>query len=196
MLRRSANFAVLAIVLLTSTAHAQVPNDQVDDTQYLQTWLDEQSKPATDRKPLAAGKYIVSETLRLGPTMGLKISGAGGHDRSPNAGWDAFRAGTIFEWRGEAGGTIAVAGVAWHQHVGIAAVDVQVDDGPWQPATLAEAISIDTWVQWRFDWDAESGSHTLRVRATDADGEVQTSEMQGVVPDGATGLHERSVSVG
>lgn len=93
-------------------------------------------------------------------------------------------------------GTIAVAGVAWHQHVGIAAVDVQVDDGPWQPATLAEAISIDTWVQWRFDWDAESGTHTLRVRATDADGEVQTSEMQGVVPDGATGLHERSVSVG
>jgi len=93
-------------------------------------------------------------------------------------------------------GTITVAGVAWHQHVGIAAVDVQVDDGPWQPATLAEAISIDTWVQWRFDWEAESGTHTLRVRATDADGEVQTSDMQGVVPDGATGLDERSVTVG
>ncbi|HEU0181842.1 MAG TPA: molybdopterin-dependent oxidoreductase, partial [Agromyces mariniharenae] len=75
-------------------------------------------------------------------------------------------------------GTITVAGVAWHQHVGIAAVDVQVDDGPWQPATLAEAISIDTWVQWRFDWDADSGTHTLRVRATGADGEVQTSELQ------------------
>ena len=93
-------------------------------------------------------------------------------------------------------GTITVAGVAWHQHVGIAAVDVQVDDGPWQPATLAEAISIDTWVQWRFDWEAESGTHTLRVRATDTDGEIQTSDMQGVVPDGATGLDERSVTVG
>ena len=92
-------------------------------------------------------------------------------------------------------GTITVAGVAWHQHVGIAAVDVQVDDGPWQPATLAEAISIDTWVQWRFDWDADSGTHTLRVRATGADGDVQTSELQGVVPDGATGLHERTVTV-
>ena len=83
-------------------------------------------------------------------------------------------------------GPITVAGVAWNQHVGIEAVDVQVDDGPWLPATLATAISIDTWVQWRYDWDAPSGTHTLRVRATGADGEVQTSEVQGVVPDGAT----------
>lgn len=93
-------------------------------------------------------------------------------------------------------GAVTVAGVAWHQHVGIAGVEVQVDDGPWQPATLAEAISIDTWVQWRFDWDAEPGTHTLRVRATGADGEVQTDDVQGVVPDGATGRHERTVTVG
>ena len=92
-------------------------------------------------------------------------------------------------------GPITVAGVAWHQHVGIEAVDVQVDDGPWRPATLATAISIDTWVQWRYDWDAPSGTHTLRVRATGADGEVQTSDVQGVVPDGATGLDERTVDV-
>ena len=92
-------------------------------------------------------------------------------------------------------GPITVAGVAWHQHVGIESVDVQVDDGPWQPATLATAISIDTWVQWRFDWDAPSGTHTLRVRATGADGEVQTSDVQGPVPDGSTGLDERTVDV-
>ena len=92
-------------------------------------------------------------------------------------------------------GPITVAGVAWNQHVGIEAVDVQVDDGPWRPATLATAISIDTWVQWRYDWDAPSGTHTLRVRATGTDGEVQTSDVQGVVPDGATGLDERTVDV-
>jgi DMSO/TMAO reductase YedYZ molybdopterin-dependent catalytic subunit len=92
-------------------------------------------------------------------------------------------------------GPITVAGVAWHQHVGIESVDVQVDDGPWQPATLATAISIDTWVQWRFDWDAASGTHTLRVRATGADGEVQTSDVQGPVPNGSTGLDERTVDV-
>lgn len=93
-------------------------------------------------------------------------------------------------------GPIVVAGVAWHQHVGIERVEVQVDGGPWQDATLATAISIDTWVQWRFEWDATAGNHTLRVRATGADGEVQTAKRQGVVPDGATGLHERTVTVG
>jgi DMSO/TMAO reductase YedYZ molybdopterin-dependent catalytic subunit len=92
-------------------------------------------------------------------------------------------------------GPITVAGVAWHQHVGIERVEVQVDDGAWQQATLATAISLDTWVQWRYDWEATSGTHTLRVRAIDADGEVQTSKRQGVVPDGATGLHDRTVEV-
>ncbi|WP_353826521.1 molybdopterin-dependent oxidoreductase [Agromyces sp. SYSU T0242] len=92
-------------------------------------------------------------------------------------------------------GTVVVAGVAWHQHTGVDGVEVQVDDGPWRPATLATAISADTWVQWRYEWEAESGPHTLRVRATSADGEVQTDERAPVAPDGATGLHERTFDV-
>ena len=92
-------------------------------------------------------------------------------------------------------GTVVVAGIAWQQHVGVAAVEVQVDGGDWQPATLARAISADTWVQWRFEWDAAPGRHTLRARATSADGEVQTAEVAPVAPDGATGLHERTVEV-
>jgi DMSO/TMAO reductase YedYZ molybdopterin-dependent catalytic subunit len=94
-----------------------------------------------------------------------------------------------------AAGTVTVAGVAWSQHVGVSAVDVQVDDGAWNSATLADAISVDTWRQWRWEWPATSGSHTLRVRATDANGLVQTSKLADVAPDGATGLHEISVSV-
>ena len=92
-------------------------------------------------------------------------------------------------------GTVAVAGVAWSQHTGIGAVHVRVDDGPWQEATLADAISADTWRQWRFAWDATPGAHTLRVRATDAKGQVQTSVERDVVPDGATGLHTVQVTV-
>ncbi|MFF2275798.1 molybdopterin-dependent oxidoreductase [Agromyces sp. NPDC058126] len=93
-------------------------------------------------------------------------------------------------------GTAVLAGVAWHQHVGIDAVEVQLDDGEWRPATLATAISDDTWVQWHYEWpDATPGTHTARVRATGADGEVQTSKEQGVVPDGATGLHEITFDV-
>ncbi|GAA1058454.1 oxidoreductase [Agromyces luteolus] len=92
-------------------------------------------------------------------------------------------------------GPVVVAGVAWHQHTGVASVEVQVDDGAWQPATLATAISADTWVQWRYEWDAAPGRHTIRVRAISADGEVQTADRAPVAPDGATGHHERSFDV-
>ena len=92
-------------------------------------------------------------------------------------------------------GTVTVAGVAWSQHVGVSAVHVRVDEGEWQEATLADAISPDTWRQWRYAWQATPGTHTLRVRATDAKGMVQTSTVRDVVPDGATGLHSIQVTV-
>ncbi|WP_431280156.1 molybdopterin-dependent oxidoreductase [Leifsonia poae] len=91
--------------------------------------------------------------------------------------------------------TVAIAGVAWSQHVGVSAVHVQIDDGPWQQADLADAISIDTWRQWKYAWAATKGSHSIRVRATDANGKVQTSKVADVVPNGATGLHQISVTV-
>lgn len=93
-------------------------------------------------------------------------------------------------------GPITVAGVAWSQHVGIRSVQVQVDEGPWNEATLAEAISADTWRQWSWQWTATNGRHILRVRATDAEGLVQTSVVRDVIPDGATGLADIAVTVG
>ena len=93
-------------------------------------------------------------------------------------------------------GTVVVAGVAWHQHTGIQKVEVRVDGGAWNEAELATAISADTWVQWKWEWDAPSGGHTLEVRATDATGKTQTSEEADTVPNGATGYHEISVQVG
>ena len=70
-------------------------------------------------------------------------------------------------------GRVTVAGVAWAPHRGIAAVEVSADNGPWHPARLAAADGIDTWRQWRWDWDAAPGLHTLRVRATDNTGATQ-----------------------
>lgn len=92
-------------------------------------------------------------------------------------------------------GPITVAGVAWAQHRGIRRVEVRVDGGPWQEATLAPTVSMDTWVQWSWRWDATPGEHRLQVRATDATGETQTERTQGVVPDGATGWHTVTVTV-
>ncbi len=104
---------------------------------------------------------------------------------------DVPRAGT----RVDAGDTV-IAGVAWQQHVGVAGVEVQVDDGPWQTAALASAVSGDTWVQWSLAWRATTGIHTIRCRAASATGETQTGTVTGVVPDGATGWHEVRVEVG
>jgi len=92
-------------------------------------------------------------------------------------------------------GETTIAGVAWQPHVGVSAVEVQVDDGPWQPAELAPAISADTWVQWRLPWRAAAGQHTLRCRATSADGTVQTASVAPPAPDGATGWHTVGVTV-
>lgn len=93
------------------------------------------------------------------------------------------------------GGEVLVAGTAWAQHRGIARVEVRVDDGPWQDATLAPQYSIDTWRQWTWRWQAVPGTHTLHVRATDGDGTVQTDQRAAPIPDGASGWHTRSVTV-
>ncbi|WP_030514939.1 molybdopterin-dependent oxidoreductase [Nocardia sp. NRRL WC-3656] len=93
-------------------------------------------------------------------------------------------------------GKVTIAGVAWAQHRGIDAVEVQIDNGPWQPARLAAEPSVDTWRQWSYDWDASAGTHTVRARATDGTGTVQTAEVADVIPDGASGYPSRTIRVG
>jgi Bacterial Ig domain len=93
-------------------------------------------------------------------------------------------------------GPVTVAGVAWAQRRGIKAVEVRVDDGPWRPAELLPVPSVDTWVQWRYPWSADAGPHTLAVRAIDATGAVQTSKRFTPFPDGATGWHTITATVG
>jgi DMSO/TMAO reductase YedYZ molybdopterin-dependent catalytic subunit len=92
-------------------------------------------------------------------------------------------------------GTVTVAGVAWAQHRGIDAVELRIDNGDWLPCALSDVATGDTWRQWRVEWEAEPGEHTLTVRATDGEGNPQTSAVAGVIPDGATGLHSVTVTV-
>jgi DMSO/TMAO reductase YedYZ molybdopterin-dependent catalytic subunit len=92
-------------------------------------------------------------------------------------------------------GPVTVAGVAWAPHKGIAAVEVSTDNGPWHQASLAAADGIDTWRQWRWDWDAAPGLHTLRVRATDKTGTTQTPLRADPVPNGASGWDSTVVTV-
>jgi DMSO/TMAO reductase YedYZ molybdopterin-dependent catalytic subunit len=92
-------------------------------------------------------------------------------------------------------GQVSVAGVAWAQHRGISKVEVRVDNGPWQPATLAAVPSVDTWRLWSWTWDASPGDHSIQVRATDNAGATQTQNEAPPDPDGATGWHTITVSV-
>ena len=94
-----------------------------------------------------------------------------------------------------AAGPVTVAGVAWMPHTGISAVQVQIDDDPWQDADLGWDASTDTWVQWRWTWDATPGPHRVTCRAIDADGNEQVFERRPVAPDGATGWHTVTVEI-
>ena len=92
-------------------------------------------------------------------------------------------------------GRTPVAGVAWAQHKGVAAVEVRVDSGPWQEARLAAVPDIDTWRQWVWEWDATPGTHLINARATDATGYTQTSTQEPPAPNGASGYPAISVTV-
>ncbi|AZI59074.1 oxidoreductase [Nakamurella antarctica] len=92
-------------------------------------------------------------------------------------------------------GKFAIGGIAWHQHLGISKVEVQIDGGEWMEAKISTEVTIDTWRQWSYVWDATPGQHTIKSRATDSKGEVQTESVAGVLPDGATGYDSRFVTV-
>lgn len=92
-------------------------------------------------------------------------------------------------------GRVTVAGIAWSQPTGIGRVEVSMDGGPWQEAELATEVSGDTWRMWRADFDLTPGGHSVRSRATAADGVVQTETVADPVPDGATGWPDVAFSV-
>jgi hypothetical protein len=79
-------------------------------------------------------------------------------------------------------------------------VEVAIDDGPFEAARIVPldeiiaanpevrtALQVEevgrfpypytgVWALWEFEWQATPGSHTLRVRATDASGNTQPPE--------------------
>ena len=97
-------------------------------------------------------------------------------------------------------GKVPIGGVAWAPHHGISKVEVSTDGGDtWSEAKLAKQLTMDTWRQYVYDWDAKSGDHTLQVRATNGEGETQTAKKRGPHggggTDGATGYHTVDVTV-
>jgi DMSO/TMAO reductase YedYZ molybdopterin-dependent catalytic subunit len=68
-----------------------------------------------------------------------------------------------------------VLGVVLNDGTPVKSVEVRVDEGPWQPATLDPATSSKySWKLFTYAWKgATPGEHTLVSRVTDATGQVQ-----------------------
>lgn len=92
-------------------------------------------------------------------------------------------------------GRIDISGVAWAQDRGISRVEINIDDGPWREAELAEQVSEDVWRQWVYRWDASPGRHQLTVRATDGNGQTQVQQRVKPFPNGSSGWHSNVVTV-
>ncbi len=95
-----------------------------------------------------------------------------------------------------AGKKVPIGGVAWAPHRGISKVEVSTDDGKtWNNARLATQLDKNTWRQYVYNWEAKSGDHTLKVRATDGTGATQTSKTSPPHPSGAAGYDTVNVTV-
>jgi len=84
------------------------------------------------------------------------------------------------------GDRYGIMGAAWGAP--IAGVDVRIDDGPWEPATLTDGEGSQYgWVFWTYDWESTTpGEHTVTSRATDVAGNVQPAPDEGHLAGKAT----------
>ena len=94
-------------------------------------------------------------------------------------------------------GETVIGGVAWAQaQGGVKQVEVAIDGGAWQVATLGPDGGNDYWRQWFYKWDAtESGNHSIAARMTSGEDEEQSTARANPFPDGASGIQQLFVTV-
>ena len=73
---------------------------------------------------------------------------------------------------------------------------VSMAERTWNTATIDYPGTQLTWVFWSHEWTpATPGDYLLVCRSTDMEGGLQTSEVRGTAPQGATGLHKVNAHV-
>jgi DMSO/TMAO reductase YedYZ molybdopterin-dependent catalytic subunit len=71
-------------------------------------------------------------------------------------------------------GQQTLRGHAWAPQHGVRQVDVRIDGGPWQPATIRPPnLGKYTWVRFEIPWNATAGQHVIETRTTDNAGTAQ-----------------------
>lgn len=91
-------------------------------------------------------------------------------------------------------GDATIAGVAWAPPQGVEAVEVSIDGGAWQETELSDELAPTLWRQWRLDWQASPGAHTITVR-TRGRATLQGDHRQPPYPVGSSGHHSVRVDV-
>lgn len=97
----------------------------------------------------------------------------------------------------DGGQDVIIGGVAWAQNdMGAQKVQVQVDGGPWQDATMGPDVNNVYWRQWFHKLEKpDSGQHNVKARVITGDGMTQTDARAEPFPDGSTGLQTLVFSV-
>ncbi len=93
-------------------------------------------------------------------------------------------------------GYVYLQGIAFAGDRAIQRVEVSIDEGAWLEAELLRPASPLAWTQWFFRWQPDApGSHSFRVRATDASGFTQSEASGRPFPDGTDAIHQITLTV-
>lgn len=77
------------------------------------------------------------------------------------------------------GAEYRISGAAWGGRAMITAIEVQIDHGDWQRATIDQRAGDAAWVLWSTPWTKPAaGEHTVVSRAINARGEVQPTRQE------------------
>lgn len=81
-------------------------------------------------------------------------------------------------------GAVRVQGMAFAGSDPITSVQIRIDGGDWQDATLDYNPGADIWTLWHVDTELAAGSHSLQARCTTESGETSRED-----PEGSDGLN-------
>jgi len=96
------------------------------------------------------------------------------------------------------GTNFVITGWAIANQAGVRKVEVSTDDGHhWDEAQIfSNPDPSRVWAFWKYVWlNPVRGKQTIKVRATDGNGRLQSSSVAGEWPDGASGYHYITVEV-
>lgn len=77
------------------------------------------------------------------------------------------------------GNSHMITGFVLNDGTPLKAVEISIDGGPWQAASMDSKNSQYSWKLFRFEWkNASKGEHTIVSRVTDATGQIQATPEQ------------------